>query len=173
MDSWRCAIRQWFNGWESQSDIDVFGQSQEALDKFIETYLLKAKLLNEHKYAKTYLLNNQLIQIIHVRFYASVLDLLDSFDFTVCQFAWDGQTIFSTPNAVISTSRKHLGAHKIYPKHAADSLRRAFKYHKKGYQLCNGTMMALAKSFVGLSEEDVQNQVEISPKGGKFIKRID
>jgi hypothetical protein len=102
-----------------------------------------------------------------------VEDLLDSFDFTVCQFAYDGSNVFSTPEAIISVTRNHLGVHNISKEFAVDSLRRAFKYSKKGYYPCNGTIQKLADSLRGLTAEEVKNAVEISPGGGRRLIRID
>jgi hypothetical protein len=168
------AIRRWFAGGEPLSDVDCFFQNEQAfLDHVNEVLQHGAKLINTHKNAVTFELNDVLVQLIKIKFHPTVESLLDSFDFTVCQFAWDGTEIYSTPQAVISTLRKHLGAHILTKEFSVDSLRRAFKYCKKGYHPCNGTVQQIANSLRTLTEAEIQQAVEISPNGGKRIIRVD
>jgi len=168
------AIRRWFAGTEELSDVDVFFPSQEVFDAYVQT-------LTGNGFSKTYVSQNadtysngkHLVQCIKVNFFKDVNELFDSFDFTLCQFAWDGNKIYSTTEAIISVLRKHLGVHKIKEEFAVDSLRRAFKYCSKGYKPCSGTIIDLANSMIGLTKEKVATAVEISPAGGKRIIRID
>jgi len=173
-DIWICggAIRQWFIGSEKPSDIDVFGKSDVALSQFAKTVLKDCPIISQNPNTDTYDYKGQWVQLI--KFYHPTIEsVLDSFDFTVCQFGWDGKDIYSTPSAVISVLRGHLGVHQIKGEFAADSLRRAFKYQKKGYQPCAGTIRQLGLSFVSLTPEQINNQVEISPNGGRRIVGID
>lgn len=168
------AIRRWFVGGERLSDIDVFFKNEKSMQDYIGLLTGQgAQKLSEHKNVITYSYHDYLIQCIRIKYYEKVEDLLDSFDFTVCQFAYDGFKVFSTPEAIISVTRKHLGMHGISKEFAVDSLRRAFKYAKKGYYPCNGTIQKLADSLRGLTAEEVKNAVEISPGGGKRLIRMD
>ena len=87
----------------------------------------------------------------------------DSFDFTVCQFGWDGKDIFGTSLGLVSVLRGHLGVHKIDKALATDSLRRAFKYAAKGYKPCHATIRDLGLSFNSLTKEEIESQIQISP----------
>lgn len=174
-DTWIAggAIRQWFNSGESMSDVDVFGKNQEALDNFIKEKLWAAQKLSEQQHLSSFSLNGQLIQVIKYSYYENITSLLDSFDFTVCQFAWDGQDVYSTESAIVSVLRKHLRVHKITKELAVDSLRRAFKYQRKGYEPCLGTIKDLSFAFEAITKESIESQVSISPGGGTRIIGVD
>lgn len=167
------AIRQWFNDGELMTDIDVFGKNQESLDNFISEKLWAAKKISEQNHLSSFSLNGQLIQVIKYNYYDSIHNLLDSFDFTVCQFAWDGKTVYSTEAAIVSVLRKRLRVHQITKELAADSLRRAFKYQRKGYIPCLGTLKDIALSFQNLTEEEIKQQITISPGGGTRFVGVD
>lgn len=168
------AIRRWFAGKEDLSDVDVFFQNEQAFNDYIVLLAQKgAKPLASHPNAVTYEYQQVRVQCIRVKWYATLDELLDSFDFTVCQFAWNGTEFFATPEATISVLRNHLGAHNISQNFAVDSLRRAFKYCKKGYHPCNGTIQKIAHSLRTLTEQQVNDAIEISPNGGKRTVRID
>lgn len=166
------AIRQWFCK-ESASDIDVFGASEDDIQQFIKSKLAGAKKLNDTERLKSFNYQGQLVQIITHRYYSNMSELVDSFDFTLCQFVWDGVEVFATQGAIISVLRKHLRVHKITKEYAADSLRRAFKYQSKGYKPCHGTILDLALSFENLKRDEIISQVEMSPGGGKRLIGID
>jgi hypothetical protein len=167
------AIRRWFGSDENLSDVDMFFNSEASFENYRKEYLGKATLLHETPNALTYDYNEMRLQLIRVKWFVTLEELLDSFDFTVCQFAWDGNNFFATPEALVSVLRKHLGVHKIQKDFAVDSLRRAFKYAKKGFYPCNGSLQQMALSLRELSVEEVNKAVEISPNGGKVIVRID
>ena len=168
------AIRRWFNAKEDLSDVDVFFQADLAFVDYCEQ-LTKAGFtqVNSHANAVTFNKGDLLVQCIRLGFYPTVEKLLDSFDFTVCQFAWDGKKIYATPQSIMSVLRGHLGAHNINRDFAVDSLRRAFKYSRKGFQPCNGTIQKMANSLRGLTEEQVKKAIEVSPGGGLRTVRID
>jgi hypothetical protein len=120
------AIRQWFTGKESVSDIDVFGTTEQSLLEF-EKSLVGYTKLYDNKLNKTYKKNDILVQLIIARYFPTVKDLFEYFDFNVCQFAWTNNGIYSTSSAIISVLRGHLGVNKIHPEFAADSLRSSVK----------------------------------------------
>ncbi len=167
------SIRQWFFGKEKPSDIDVFGSSEDALKFFVEENLFGSKKLVERDNLVSYNHHGKLVQIIKHSFPKSAEELLDSFDFNVCQFCWNGAKIFSTVSAISSVLRGGLKVHKIQKGFQSDSLRRAFKYQEKGYKPCLGTIRDLGKAFVGISEEEINKQIEISPGGGMRAVGVD
>lgn len=166
------AIRQWFCG-ENKSDIDIFGVNEDSLQQFISTKLVGAVKLTEQKHLSSYSYQGQLVQVIKYKYFNNISELFDSFDFSLCQFAWDGTNVYSTQIAIISVLRKHLRVHKIDKNHASDSLRRAFKYQEKGYKPCHGTILDISLSFVNLTEAEIKEQVTISPNGGTRIIGVD
>lgn len=165
------AVRAWFTGGEKVSDIDVFGPSLQATADFVNS-LFRPKLVGAHSNAETYLVYGSLVQVIKL-FKPNIDELLYGFDYNVCQFAWTGEGIFATQEAIIGALRGHLAVGRISHDFAMDSLRRAFKYQKKGYAPCAGTLRDIANALRKLSDEDVKNQVEISPSGGKRTVHMD
>lgn len=159
------AIRAWFSGKESSNDTDVFGRNEDCLNRFVAENNLDISTKQSKPRLDTYMHNGKPVQII--KFFAETVDeLMSKFDYTVCQFAWDGSSrIFSTIDAVISTERKHLGVNKFQEGFELDSLRRAFKYCEKGFRPCVGTITEIAKQL-GFSEEKAKVQEVMSPGGG-------
>lgn len=167
------AIRRWFTGKEELSDVDVFFENDLAFhDYCIRLKGLRYEEIGSHMNAVTFE-GEAKIQCIRARFYPTLEVVFDSFDYTVCQFGWDGKDFFTTPHAIMSVLRNHLGVHNISKEYAVDSLRRAFKYHNKGFKPCNGTLQAIASSLSGLTQEQIKNAIEISPGGGLRTVRID
>lgn len=161
------AIRRWFVGREELSDVDVFFKSEEDLKKYEESLeKIGFKIAMKGSNASTYERDRVLVQCIKIKYYQNIQDLFDMFDYTVCQFAWDGQKIYTTSEALISVLRGHLAVHKITKEYSVDSLRRAFKYAKKGYWPCLGTLQEISNSITGLTKEEIEKQVVVSPGGG-------
>lgn len=167
------AIRQWFSKDESESDIDVFCIDEKSEESFIDTRLKGFKIIGSNKNSITFSNEKSLVQVIQILRPKDVADLFDNFDFHLCQFAWSNDEIFASVEGIMSVTRKHLSIHKLKRDFAVDSLRRAFKYQKKGYEPCLGTIRDLANAFRELTHEEVQNAVEISPGGGRRIVRFD
>jgi hypothetical protein len=167
------AIRRWFKGEEKLSDVDCFFQNKESLEHYIHVLNgMGFTEINKHQNAISYSNEEYLVQCIIVKFYKDVTELLDSFDFTLCQFAYDGKEIYASSDGIVSVLRNHLGVHKLEG-NVTDSLRRAFKYTKKGYYPCNGTLQKLALALNGTTAQAINDSIEISPNGGRRIVRID
>lgn len=165
------AIRCWYLQKPNKSDIDFFFVSEQAAEDFKrENNIGNPRYV--HKNADTFLVNGMRIQLIKL-YHSNVESLLDSFDFTICQFAYDGKTVYATADAMITAARGHLMVHKIQQGYELDSLRRAFKYAKKGFEPCLGCLKMIAESFRELPQESLSNQFEISPSGGKRVLRYD
>lgn len=77
------------------------------------------------------------IDLVGVEFYPNTEALLDSFDFTICQFAYDGESIICGEYSLVDLYRKRLAVHKI--SFASSSVIRLLKYAGKGFTVCSGT----------------------------------
>lgn len=167
------AVRGWFTGNEKLSDVDVFFSNNDLCIQYVENIKHAGyEQIGEHKNALTFSNGKVLLQCIIAKFYKDVNELLDSFDYTVCQFAYDEKTIYSTPFALISVLRNHLGVHKLEG-NVVDSLSRSFKYAKKGFYPCNGSLQKMAHALRGLTEQQVNDAIQISPGGGISMIRFD
>ncbi|MGR9413121.1 hypothetical protein [Rhizobium leguminosarum] len=84
------------------------------------------------------------IQCIRFAFYADAEAVIDSFDFTICQFAFDGTSLTSGPYSLWDLGRKRLAVHRVtYP---VSSMRRVLKYATQGFKACNGCLATLLRA---------------------------
>ena len=121
------------------SDIDVFFANFQQLEAFKDG-LRKAdcELKRENEYNSTWLMGELEVQLIHIKFYKSPAELLDSFDFTLCQLATDGKTLWCAPYALWDIGRKRLVLHRLT--YAVASVRRLLKYGAQGFTVCSGAI---------------------------------
>lgn len=83
------------------------------------------------------------IQCIRFAFYQNVEAVIDSFDFTICQFAFDGAKLTAGEFALWDLGRKRLAVHKLtYP---VSSMRRMLKYARQGFRACNGAIATILR----------------------------
>jgi hypothetical protein len=161
------AVRRWFAGKEKLSDLDFFFEKADALAQFksLNAEKLGAPSRNDDA-IEVYSVGKMPVQLIKKIGYMPLAGFFDKFDYTLCQFAYDGQTVYSTPEAVTSVLRRHLAVHRIQAGCELDSLRRAFKYAQKGYLPCIGTLQDIAKALSEVKLASIEQQVQISPNGG-------
>ena len=112
--------------------------------------------------------------------------ILDSFDYTICQFALgeiqdddlfeekeSGQFVYCNPESLIHLFEKRLVIHKLNPQFVANSLERMQKYIKKGYIACNGTIQSLVEGIRAASDEEIKDNFQFYPDGSRKIVRYD
>jgi hypothetical protein len=161
------SIRKWFVGEKQDSDIDIFPIDTEDYTPIQEYFKLKNKVYST-KNADTYRDHGKIYQIIKMK-KKSIDELLDSFDYKHCQFAYDGKEIHSTPEAVITATRKQLMIHKYQKGLEINSIMRSYKYCRKyNFQPCLGFIKELSSIFDRLKPEEIQEQIELSPETGKM-----
>ena len=83
------------------------------------------------------------VQAVRIGFYASPGDLIDAFDFTICQLAWDGSALTIGEHTLWDLGRKRLVIHKV--SYAVATVRRILKYTKQGFTICSGSITRLLK----------------------------
>lgn len=98
------------------------------------------------------------VQAIHFKYYKDVEEVLDSFDYTITQFVFDGVYFWTTPESLWDLGRKRLALHKVtYP---VATTRRMLKYTNQGFTACGGCMADLYKKTIdsptALGELDIQ-----------------
>lgn len=157
---------------EKHSDIDVFGINKEKLDLFIEKNLKGCKKVYDTERLKTFHKNNEKIQVIYFD-YADINACLDSFDYTLCQFAFDGKDVYCNPQSLLDIFRKKITIHNIDVKFTINSLRRIQKYIRKGYSICDGGLKQLVEHIRNTEQADIDSQFEFYPDGKARIIRFD
>ena len=156
---------------ERYSDIDIFSTENKYLDEFMET-LTDWELVYDAEKLKTLRKGNDKIQLIF-REYESIESCLDTFDFTICQFAMNNEGLFCNPESLIHLFRKRLVVHKINPEWAYDTLRRLQKYIKAGVTICDGGLADIVSAIREATDEQIENGLSIYPDGTKRIIRFD
>lgn len=183
------SVRRLFDGSQYEADFDLFfkneKQLQEYKEKFIDSEvqifreetdhsiniqlpmlegILNKIYNNIHTCSST--VKVQLIKIYH----PDVDALLDSFDYTLCQFATDGDCLVVGGTSLRDITSKICLPNKItYPK---SSMRRLLKYAKQGYTIDDSTFDAILKAASNgeILERDfstatgiINNQITIRP----------
>lgn len=148
------ALRRTLQGFKLDSDFDFFFHSAEQLEEF--STLLQAKNKNLHKSKETehhvefkgVVGEDNLevkVQLIRFAYYNSPEEVIDSFDFTICQFAYDGLELIYGDYALWDLGRKRLAVNKItYP---LSTMRRVLKYTKQGFNACSGCLSAILRAI--------------------------
>ena len=141
------ALRSLVANEDHVSDYDFFFKSEEQLKEARSMLEASAaiKILNKRSndHCDTYSLvvpdkeyNKFEVQLVHISYYDSVEVLLESFDYTICQFAYDGSDLYTGEYSILDLMRRRLAVNKItYP---VSSVRRMIKYTNKNFTACSG-----------------------------------
>lgn len=142
------AIRRTLIGQPLDSDFDFFFESENALESFKSRCdkigLVKVKETKHHIQFEGKLEGSELpivVQAIFFKYYQTRRDVLDSFDYTITQFLFNGEYMWTTPEALWDLGRKRLVIHRVsYP---VATMRRMLKYTNQGFTACAGCMKTL------------------------------
>lgn len=148
----------------SPKDIDIFFKNKESLKESVANLTNQGfKLIEDPKHLddeeKRFVTIKKEgypdLQLIKIRYYGSLKELLDTFDFTAAQIGFDKQELLMNEASLIDILRKRLVINKItYP---SSTLRRMIKYSKKGYYICNGQFQFLVEEVSRSHRENPQN----------------
>lgn len=150
-DAWCAggAIRRTLIKQPLDSDFDFFFRDAEHLAAWeagLPSSLSLVRETEHHKHWRGPVGGSALpidVQAIRFRFYDSPEAVIDSFDYTITQFAFDGTNLITTPTALWDLGRKRLAIHKItYP---VATMRRLLKYTHQGFTACNGCLATLLR----------------------------
>lgn len=92
------------------------------------------------------------IQLIKMVWYNSAEHVIDSFDFTVCQFAIDGPDLIYNPLSLLDLAANRIVSHRHH--YPADTLYRLIKYAKKGFNIPPQTLIKIAADIKAANESD-------------------
>ena len=158
------AVRRTVTGEKMDTDYDFFFKSPEQADAFEDALVnLGANLTSRNDKNSTYILPSMTlsetyedgqpiflpeikIQVIRFRYYNSPTEVIGSFDFTLCQFAYDGEYIYMNPFSLYDVARKRLVPNVIT--YGVSSLRRMMKYAKQGFTVCSGALANVLNQVV-------------------------
>ena len=152
------AIRRTIIGKEIDSDLDIVFSSKENKDKF-HAALSSAGFVPTEVGTNTNWLHpgikNVKVQTIYLRYYNSPEEIFSTFDFTICQFAFDGNSLYCGECALFDLANRRLVPNNIM--YASASLRRIIKYSKQNFYLCSGAASEFLRKVIS-NPSSVLNQ---------------
>ncbi len=145
------ALRRTLLQQEPDSDFDFFFRDADQLSAFTAALdaagLEKVRETEHHVHYRGRVGDSALpidVQCIRFAFYVDAQAVIDSFDFTICQFAFDGKDLTAGLYALWDLGRKRLATHRItFP---VSSMRRVLKYARQGFKACDGCLATLLRA---------------------------
>lgn len=146
------AVRRAVKGEKSiDSDVDLFFANADQLSaaaKSMESSGAVKCAETEHVVGYSINFEGALIpvQLIRIGYYADAASLLDSFDFTICQFATDGESLIVGEFSLFDLARRRLALHRLT--YGVATVRRLIKYTRQGFTACGGVLADILESAV-------------------------
>lgn len=141
------ALRRTLLNREPDSDFDFFFRDTDQMQVFAAALevrgLVKVRETEHHMHYRGPVGGSapRDIQLIKFAFYVDAESVLDSFDYTICQFVFDGQLLSCGEFSLWDLGRHRLAVHKItFP---VSSARRLLKYAQQNFVACSGCLNAL------------------------------
>lgn len=144
------AIRRTLSGQPLDSDFDLFFKNEEQMRATMASF--ECDPVSKSGTQATYLIpglkphEHLTVQCVHFQFYNTVEELLDSFDFTVTQFATDGVQLYCGEHALWDLARRRLAVNKVT--FGTATVRRLIKYTKQGFYACSGALADILEQVV-------------------------
>lgn len=159
------ALRRTLLGKEPESDFDFFFRDADQLKSFgkrLEARGLKrVRETDHHIEYRGPVGDSKLsrdIQLIRFTYYQTAEEVIESFDYTICQFAFDGETVTCGEFSLWDLGRKRLAVHRItYP---VASMRRLLKYATQGFTACPGALATILRETATRPELMLQLDVQ-------------
>jgi hypothetical protein len=145
------AIRRTLMGKELDSDFDLFFRNEDTLNRYAKLLVDKGAnktSSNQHQitYSLTLAGKPRIIQLIKIGYYLSAKEVIDSFDFTITQFAYDGTDLYCGKYSLWDLARKRLALHKLT--YGVVTMRRMIKYTNQGFTACTGVMQSILNAVI-------------------------
>jgi hypothetical protein len=149
------ALRRTLQQQPLESDVDYFFRDAEQKQTFHDALLGNGGwLISEKEHATTFGVkhehNTVIVQAVTMAYYPSVEAVLDSFDFTITQFAYDGADLICGPHSLWDLARKRLALHKLT--FGVSTVRRLIKYTRQGFTACGGVLASILEETVAHPE---------------------
>jgi hypothetical protein len=146
------SIRRLITGITALSDFDVFARSVSHIKSF-ETDLQTNGFIkiSDGRFNSTWQKDKLKVQAIKI-YGDSPEDIIDKFDFTICQLLYNGSELITGEHTLWDLGRKRLAVHKVtYP---VSTIRRILKYTSQGYYACDGCIREIVTQSRNLPAEN-------------------
>lgn len=166
------SCRDYFSLGYAKSDIDIYFPNSSELEKAKKWFLdNKGEIKFENNRLIVFHYEKYKFELIKI-YFSSPEETIEQFDFTVCCCAVDKVKIYYHDTFFIDLAKKRLVINKLlFP---LSTLQRLQKYIIKGYLICNGGLLEIAKAIQLLNlNEPKQNHLEFYPDGTPKFVRFD
>lgn len=145
------AIRRTLIGKKLDSDFDFFFKSEDHFKRYSKALkelggVETRKTDTNETYSITIGSKPYIVQLIKISYYSNPVAVIDSFDFTITQFAYDGESLYCGKHSLWDLSRRKLALHKLT--YGVSTMRRLIKYTNQGFTACSGVMQSILQSVV-------------------------
>lgn len=146
------AVRRTIAGERLTADIDVFFRDAHKFDLFTKlivkdpSTVIMAERQHLIQYRFTVKREHYVIQAIRRGYFAGIPELLSDFDFTICQFAFDGVHVYCGLASEFDLRAKQL--HVVNPHTPVSTLRRIGKYRQQGFRMADDEARRFLKMVV-------------------------
>lgn len=168
------AVRDFFAQQPTDSDIDIFFTDAVGFTSAVDTMALQddARKLYENPAMVAFKWHGKIVQLIRQHFFASAIETIEAFDFTVCCCAVDLNGVYVHEHFFDDLAGRRLAINKLpFP---LSTLERLQKYVSKGFRACNGTLLELAKGIQATNlGEPSANTLTFYPDGTPRFARFD
>lgn len=169
------SVRRLVMNLPQDSDFDFFFRNQEQFDAFCEDMKKRgATVENENDFNITFCLPKAKakpveddkfegggpelkVQAIRISFHETLDDVLKSFDFSLCQCGYDGDSLAFGAWTLFDLANKKLVPETI--SYGTSTLRRIIKYTRQGYTICGGGLANILEQ-VAANPSIIQGEVE-------------
>lgn len=140
------SLRRLFDGSDKESDFDLFFSSELQLQDYKAELLNRGGLVQYENDLNVTMMVAPMeckpfkVQLIKI-YFESPEKVLEWFDFTLCQFLTDRETLMVGDYTLYDTGSKRVRLNTLH--HAVSSVRRMLKYGRQGYTVCDGTIQEL------------------------------
>jgi hypothetical protein len=160
------ALRDYFAGVKINTDYDLFFPNETEYDKAVKYFNSKEVVVKWESENGMKIVHNKRTFDLVKKFFNNPQETIDAFDFTVSMFAVDTEKVYYGESSFIDLAKRQLMINKLtYP---ASTMSRAFRYYKKGYQMCMGEMKKLVLAIQDMPKEEPQEQQSETESGSSF-----
>lgn len=156
-------VRDYFMGKPIKTDYDIFFPDENNFTKAKEYLTEKgAEIKWESDNGCKFAYKGRVFDLVK-KYFNTPSDTINAFDFTVSMFAVDIENVFHGETSFIDLSKRQLIFNKIT--YEGSTLSRAFRYYKKGFQMCNSEMKKLYDA-INSAEKIVEREDDSDVDGG-------
>lgn len=159
---------------KTAKDIDIFFTSKEAFHNTLELFLNPpdeadawafkgysrvddSEIKDKTRYVALKHDTRPHVQLLKMTWYQDAEHVIDSFDFTISQFAFTNRNFVYNGEAMMDVARKRIVLHRMqFP---ASTMRRLIKYTQKGFYACPGSMVKICEEIQKFKGEPDISQV--------------